>query len=263
MHEKGWISLHRKFLEWEWFDDNNMVKLFIYLLLKANHSEATHQGTTIKRGQLKTGLDKLHSETKITIQTLRTCLKRMEKTEEINMQVTNKYRIITICNYDTYQDSQQATNKQTNKQLTSNQQATNKQLTANNNDNKDNNENNDNKLFNEFWDKYHLITGKQKTDKEPTLKHWNKLNDADRRKAIDNIENYTKSLSDKKYCKKARTYLADKNFNDEFEIAVNGQKKYIQYYKYGSPAQYIPIEQWDRFYSMEKEQITSYKEVLR
>jgi hypothetical protein len=141
----GWISLHRKFLEWEWFSDNNMVKLFIYLLLKANHSTNTWKGIEIKRGQLLTGLDQLNFQTKISIQTLRTCLKRLEKTQEINMQVTNKYRIITVCNYDSYQDSQQATNKQTNKQLTSNQQTTNKQLTANNNVNKENNENNDNK----------------------------------------------------------------------------------------------------------------------
>ena len=147
---EGWISLHRQFLSWEWFDDNNMVKLFIYLLLKANHKKGTHQGLTIKRGQLKTGLDKLNNETKITIQTLRTCLKRLEKTGEINMQVTNKYRVITVCNYELYQDNQQATNKQTNKQLTSNQQATNKQLTANNNVNKNNNNNNVNNYKNKL-----------------------------------------------------------------------------------------------------------------
>jgi len=141
----GWISLHRKFIEWEWFSDNNMVKLFIYLLLKCNHSASTWKGVSVDRGQLITGLDKLSNDTKISIQTLRTCLSRLEKTQEINMQVTNKYRIITICNYDSYQDSQQATNKHTNKQLTSNQQTTNKQLTANNNDNKKNNDNNENK----------------------------------------------------------------------------------------------------------------------
>lgn len=158
MHD-GWISLHRKFLEWEWFADNNMVKLFIYLLLKANHSDNTWKGVEIKRGQLLTGLDQLNFYTKISIQTLRTCLKRLEKTKEINMQVTNKYRIITICNYDSYQQVQQATNKQTNKQLTSNQQTTNKQLTANNNVNKENNENNVNKSLpqNEFLQEREIL----------------------------------------------------------------------------------------------------------
>lgn len=137
---EGWISLHRKFLDWEWFDDNNMVKLFIYLLLKANHKDGTWKGIEIKRGQLLTGLDKLNSDTKISIQSIRTCLKRLEKTGEINMQITNKYRLITLCNYDSYQKAQLDTNNQPNNPPTSNQQPGNKLPTPNNNDNKEDNE---------------------------------------------------------------------------------------------------------------------------
>jgi len=131
---EGWIKLHRRFLEWEWFDSSDMIKLFIYILLKVNHKENTWRGIKIERGQFLTGLNTLNKETKISIQSLRTCLRRLESTKEINMQVTNKYRIITACNYESYQDVQQATNKQTNKQLTSNQQASNKQVTTNKND---------------------------------------------------------------------------------------------------------------------------------
>lgn len=69
-----------------------------------------------------------------------------------------------------------------------------------------------------FWDSYHLITGLQKTDLQAAQKYWNKLSDTERQKAIKNIKPYYESLKDKKYCKKARTYLADKNFNDEFKI---------------------------------------------
>lgn len=143
----GWIKLHRKFLQWEWFTVDEMVKLFIYLLLSANHEDGNFQGVEVKRGQVITGLNKLSFNTGISIQTLRTCLKRLEKTSEINIQSTNKFSIITICNYDTYQSDQQATNKQPNKPLTSNQQATNKQLTTNKNDNNKENEKNDNKIL--------------------------------------------------------------------------------------------------------------------
>jgi hypothetical protein len=143
----GWIKLHRKFLQWEWFTVDEMVKLFIYLLLSANHEDGNFQGVEVKRGQVITGLNKLSFNTGISIQTLRTCLKRLEKTSEINIQSTNKFSIITICNYDTYQSDQQATNKQPNKPLTSNQQATNKQLTTNKNDNNIENENNDKNIL--------------------------------------------------------------------------------------------------------------------
>ena len=70
--------------------------------------------------------------------------------------------------------------------------------------------------FESFFDEYHKITGLKKTDKADALKKWKKLTSAERDKAIHNISNYANSVSDKKYCKKARTYLNDKNFNDEF-----------------------------------------------
>jgi len=73
-------------------------------------------------------------------------------------------------------------------------------------------------LFSQFWDSYHSITKLKKTDNEAALKYWKKLTDEEKQKAIDNIKPYYDSLSDKKYCKKARTYLSDKNFNDEFKI---------------------------------------------
>ena len=67
-----------------------------------------------------------------------------------------------------------------------------------------------------FWDSYHSITKLKKSDKEPALKYWMKMTNQEIDNAIKNIKPYYDSLNDKKYCKKARTYLADKNFNDEF-----------------------------------------------
>jgi len=70
--------------------------------------------------------------------------------------------------------------------------------------------------FDFFWLKYHAITGKEKTDKESALKYWNKLKQHEKEKAIGNIQNYANTQENKLYLKKARTYLSDKNFNDEF-----------------------------------------------
>ena len=81
--------------------------------------------------------------------------------------------------------------------------------------------------FIEFWDKFHNITGKRKENREPAFKHWKKLTEKERAQALENISLYFKSLSDPKYCKMARTYLADKNFNDEFDkpvMAIRGQR---------------------------------------
>lgn len=69
----------------------------------------------------------------------------------------------------------------------------------------------------EFWDLYHSYSEKPKTDLEAAKKHWKKLTEAEKQKAIDNTKKYINSINDKKYIVKARTYLSDKLFNNEFE----------------------------------------------
>lgn len=132
---EGWIKIYRKLCQWEWYNISEMVHLFIHLLLNANRETGEWRGVKIERGQILTGLNSLHKDTNISYQTLRTCLKRLEKTKEINIQSTNRFSIITICNFESYQNIQQTSNNQSNKQLTSYQQTTNKQLTTNKNNN--------------------------------------------------------------------------------------------------------------------------------
>lgn len=74
--------------------------------------------------------------------------------------------------------------------------------------------------FDSFWNSFHEITDRDKTDKNPTRKYWEKLNNIEKEKAYNKIKIYWDSLNDKKFCKKARTYLFDKNFNDEFKKSV-------------------------------------------
>jgi len=129
----GWIRIHRKFLDWEWFNKSEAVHLFMYLVLKANHKDGQWQGIDVKRGQFITSFGKVSTDTGISLQTIRTLLKKFEKTNEINIQTTNKFTIVTICKYECYQQE----NEPTNTQLTNEQQTTNKQLTTNKNDKKD------------------------------------------------------------------------------------------------------------------------------
>ncbi len=131
----GWIKIHRKFLDWQWFEKSEAVHLFIYLLLKANHKDSQWQGIDIKRGQFISSLGKISTDTGISLQSIRTLLNKLEKTNEIELKSTNKFTIVTICKYECYQDE----NEETNKPLTNKQQTTNKQLTTNKNDKKEKN----------------------------------------------------------------------------------------------------------------------------
>jgi len=75
--------------------------------------------------------------------------------------------------------------------------------------------------FIQFWDKYHEVTGLKKSDKDAAEKYWKKLTKKEKVLAINNIDAYYDNLpiyAHGKPVKKARTYLGDKNFNDEFEV---------------------------------------------
>lgn len=99
-----WIKTYEKLLKWEWYGDPLMVATLIHLLLNANWKDKKWRGVDVKRGQLITSRTRLAEEIGLTERQLRTCLERMQETGEIACETTNRYTIITICNYDIYQD---------------------------------------------------------------------------------------------------------------------------------------------------------------
>lgn len=113
---EGWIKLHRKMIEWEWYNDNNVKILFLHLLLTANHKDKKWQGITIRRGQKLTSIQNLSKETNLTEQQTRTALNKLKITGEITIQSTNRYSLVSIEKYNDYQDNDEEDNKQNNKQ---------------------------------------------------------------------------------------------------------------------------------------------------
>jgi len=154
---EGWIKLHRRLINWEWYNDSKMVHLLLHLIMSANHKDGKWKGVLVKRGETIVGLNKLKEQTGISVQSLRTCMNRLKSTSEITIKTTNKYSVVTILNYDSYQ-SQEVDNKQTNKQLTNKQQTTNIQSTTNKNEKNKNNENNNKVLpLKVFKDDIHIL----------------------------------------------------------------------------------------------------------
>lgn len=137
----GWIKLYRELLEKPiWFESTPEQKtILITLLLMANHEgrqwEWQGQKYYAAPGQFVTSLPKIVEACGpgISIQNVRTALKRFEKYEFLTDQSTKKNRLITINNWAFYQDKPDVTNRQTNSQLTVNQQSANSQLTSNKN----------------------------------------------------------------------------------------------------------------------------------
>ena len=100
---EGWIKLHRSLLEWEWFTDSNTLHVFIYLLLKANIKPLKYKGFLVPVGSLVVSVREVGEVLGLSYKTVRTAFERLTKGEQITTQATNKFTIVTICNYEDYQ----------------------------------------------------------------------------------------------------------------------------------------------------------------
>ena len=103
--------------------------MFLHILLKANYEDKKWHGVVIKRGQFVTSFANLSAETGLSLQVVRSCLDKLQRTGEVNKQSTSQYTIITVCKYADYQQIEDVEQKTNNIQITSEQQASNKRVT--------------------------------------------------------------------------------------------------------------------------------------
>lgn len=145
MSKDGYIKLHRKIVDWEWYDDLNTFKLFVHLLLKVNHKDNKWRGELIKRGTCVTSNASLSAETGLSVQEVKTSLKKLLTTEDITKIATHKNTLIIVTNYNLYQDSNLDTNQPSNQEPTNHQPSSNPVATTNKNDKNVKNDKNEKK----------------------------------------------------------------------------------------------------------------------
>lgn len=126
----GYIKIFRQLLNWEWYTDGNVLRVFLHLLLNANFKPSRFRGLTLPVGALVVSIDSLSASLGLSSQQIRTALKKLENTGEINKQITNKFTIITICKWECYQAETNTEQQTNNKQITDKQQTNNKQITT-------------------------------------------------------------------------------------------------------------------------------------
>ncbi|WP_195395353.1 hypothetical protein [Holdemania sp. 1001302B_160321_E10] len=99
----GYIKIHRKLKEWEWYGDTNTMRVFLHLLLSANWKETRFKNEKIGRGECVTSLANLSNDLGLTQSQIRTALNHMEMTNTITNRRFSNYRIIKVENFDLYQ----------------------------------------------------------------------------------------------------------------------------------------------------------------
>ncbi len=125
----GWIKLHRKLLDSKIFSNPNILKFWMWSLLKASHSDTEQliglQTVSIQKGQFIFGRKIAAKELDMTESNAYKILKWLEKESMIVVNSNNKFSVVTIVNWEFYQgcsdeDEQQKNNKVTTKEQQSN-----------------------------------------------------------------------------------------------------------------------------------------------
>lgn len=229
----GFITLHRKILNWEWYDDINTKVLFLHCLLKANHADKKWRGKLLKRGTFASGRISLANETGLSQQNIRTSLKKLQSTNELTIVKDGICSIISITNYEKFQGANQRINQTSTKK----QPATNQELTTTKELNNDNNENNIEYMqncFAEFWSFYTPVkTEKGFTAKGSKLdaeKKYIKIlkSGADHEEIIRGLEGYLRQCQANNTLTKAvSTWLNQKCWEDDYNdtYIVSEQKR--------------------------------------
>lgn len=193
----------------------------------ANHSEQEWEWKGERYicmpGQMITSLEKIAKTAGkgISIQNVRSAIERFQKYDFLTNESTKQSRLITICNYGSYQDVEDGSQQ-------SSQQSANRRPTTNNNVNKDNNINIgdfDVFSFENVWALY-----ERKGNKKTSLSRWNKLSKSKKQKALDHIPLYIQAKPDKQFRKDFQSYISQEVWNDELlTTPINNKKKNEEY----------------------------------
>ena len=114
--ENYWIKLHSNIIDWEWYSDSNVMRLWIHILLKTNYKDNVYKNIPINKGTHMTSIESLSKGTGLSFSKVRNSLNKLKTTGEITIKTFNKYSIIQVVKWETYQQStNNLTNKQTSK----------------------------------------------------------------------------------------------------------------------------------------------------
>jgi predicted transcriptional regulator len=143
----GWIKIHRKIRDNCIYKDSHLLHLFIHCLLKANHKINTFlfnkQEITIERGQFVTGRLELAKELNMNSSLVYRKLKILENIGIVNIKTNNKFSIVTVLKYNTYQDVITTSEQQNEQQVNNKRTTSEQQVNTNKNNKKEKNDKNE------------------------------------------------------------------------------------------------------------------------
>ena len=109
--ERGYVKIWRKILESQVFTSPNLLKVWLWCLLRADHKGSwvtvkTGRGSSevwVGPGQFIYGRDSAAKKLSMKPSALRNRIKKLETLQNLTCQTDRQYSIITICNWEEFQ----------------------------------------------------------------------------------------------------------------------------------------------------------------
>ena len=214
----GWIKISRD-IQTHWiYQDAEKLKWWLDLLLLANYEDKEFnikfKVFQCKRGQLLYSLKSLSQRWNVSKSVVNNFLEMLRKQNMIETENETVTTRITICNYDTYQQKENANETQIKRKRNANKTEcdTTKEYKEEEEEQETINKTNTIFSFDEFWETYNKKTGRVDCERI-----YARLKDKDYAKIKETLPIYLERLKekDKQYQKNPKTYLNGRYWEDE------------------------------------------------
>jgi|TARA_R110002074_G_scaffold6_2_gene14 uncharacterized phage protein (TIGR02220 family) len=99
----GWIKLHRNIADWEWWDDDNALKLLVHLLVSVNYRDKKWHGIIIPAGSIILSWDTLSERIRLTPRQCRTAMDKLESSGEVSRKLTGRSQLVSLTKWEKLQ----------------------------------------------------------------------------------------------------------------------------------------------------------------
>ena len=218
----GFIKLHRKILDNPIImKDAEHLAIWIYLLLEATHKSIYKifkgEKITLEAGQLITGRNVISKELNINSSKVQRVLDDFEKEQQIEQQMSNQNRLVSILKWNEYQNNEQPVN---NERTATEQQVNTLQEYKECKNIKKEKNNNIYTLVQEFeylWSIYPKKQGKTDAEKKYCKYRKEGITYEEILQGLENYNSYIKRKGiEQRYIKNGSTWFNQKCWNDDY-----------------------------------------------
>ena len=132
-----WITINKDVFDIGRYESLNVFRVFLYFLTHAAQKPRFDRGVRLECGQVIVTMDEVCEATGLTAREYRTAISKLIKDKQttnerqtIDKRTTNKFSIITVCNFDSYILMEKGERQTNDKQTTNERQTIDKQPTS-------------------------------------------------------------------------------------------------------------------------------------